>query len=43
MLSLPIAFSSVIGVFVPVGSDQYRAIEQLLQSAGAVEVRHEAA
>jgi hypothetical protein len=32
-----------IGIFVPAGSDQRRAIEQLLQSAGAVEVRHEAA
>lgn len=32
-----------IGIFVPAGSDQRKAIEQLLQSAGAVEVRHEAA
>jgi hypothetical protein len=32
-----------IGVFVPTSSDQIRSIEQLLRSAGAVEVRHEAA
>jgi hypothetical protein len=32
-----------IGVFVPAGSDQAGAVEQLLTSAGAVEVRHEAA
>jgi hypothetical protein len=32
-----------IGVFVPTTSDQIRPIEQLLRSAGAVEVRHEAA
>jgi hypothetical protein len=32
-----------IGVFVPTTADQIRAIEQLLRSAGAVEVRHEAA
>jgi hypothetical protein len=32
-----------IGVFVPAGSDQIRPVEQLLRSAGAVEVRHEAA
>lgn len=32
-----------IGVFVPTTSDQIRAIEQLLRTAGAVEVRHEAA
>jgi Protein of unknown function (DUF3341) len=32
-----------IGVFVPTTSDQIRSIEQLLRSAGAVEVRHEAA
>jgi hypothetical protein len=31
-----------IGVFVPTTSDQIRPIEQLLRSAGAVEVRHEA-
>jgi len=32
-----------IGIFVPVGREQHGAIEQLLRSAGAVEVRHEAA
>jgi len=32
-----------IGVFVPGGADQQGAVEQLLRSAGAVEVRHEAA
>jgi hypothetical protein len=32
-----------IGVFVPAGSDQLARVEQLLRSAGAVEVRHEAA
>lgn len=32
-----------IGVFVPAGTDQLRPIEQMLRSAGAVEVRHEAA
>src|SRR5690349_6035075 len=32
-----------IGVFVPVKSDQRGAIEQMLKSAGAVEVRYEAA
>jgi hypothetical protein len=32
-----------IGIFVPTSSDQIRPIEQLLRSAGAVEVRHEAA
>jgi hypothetical protein len=32
-----------IGVFVPAGSDQLAPVEQLLRSAGAVEVRHEAA
>ncbi|MDQ3137530.1 MAG: DUF3341 domain-containing protein [Gemmatimonadota bacterium] len=32
-----------IGVFVPAGSDQLKPVEQLLRSAGAVEVRHEAA
>ena len=32
-----------IGVFVPTSADQIRSIEQLLRSAGAVEVRHEAA
>ena len=32
-----------IGIFVPTTSDQIRSIEQLLRSAGAVEVRHEAA
>jgi hypothetical protein len=32
-----------IGIFVPSGADQLRALEQLLRSAGAVEVRHEAA
>jgi hypothetical protein len=32
-----------IGIFVPTTSDQIRPIEQLLRSAGAVEVRHEAA
>jgi hypothetical protein len=32
-----------IGVFVPAGGDQMRTIEQLLRTAGAVEVRHEAA
>jgi hypothetical protein len=32
-----------IGIFVPAGSDQRGAVEQLLRSAGAVEVRHEAA
>jgi hypothetical protein len=32
-----------IGVFVPAGADQLRPVEQLLRTAGAVEVRHEAA
>jgi Protein of unknown function (DUF3341) len=32
-----------VGIFVPTTADQIRAIEQLLQAAGAVEVRHEAA
>jgi hypothetical protein len=32
-----------IGIFVPGGSDQQGAVEQLLRSAGAVEVRREAA
>jgi hypothetical protein len=32
-----------IGIFVPTTSDQIWPIEQLLRSAGAVEVRHEAA
>ena len=32
-----------IGVFVPAGSDQAAALEQMLRSAGAEEVRHEAA
>ena len=32
-----------IGVFVPAGADQLGPVEQLLRSAGAVEVRHEAA
>jgi hypothetical protein len=32
-----------IGIFVPAGSDQVGPVENLLRSAGAVEVRHEAA
>jgi Alternative complex III, ActD subunit len=32
-----------IGIFVPGGTDQQAAVEQLLRSAGAVEVRREAA
>jgi hypothetical protein len=32
-----------IGIFVPAGSDQIGPVEQLLRSAGAVEVRHETA
>jgi hypothetical protein len=32
-----------IGVFVPARDDQVRTVEQLLRTAGAVEVRHEAA
>jgi hypothetical protein len=32
-----------IGIFVPAGSDQVAPVENLLRSAGAVEVRHEAA
>jgi hypothetical protein len=32
-----------IGIFVPAGRDQRGAVEQLLRSAGAVEVRHDAA
>ena len=32
-----------IGIFVPAGSDQIKPIEQLLRTAGAVEVRYEAA
>ena len=32
-----------IGIFIPAGSDQAGALEQLLRSAGAVEVRHEGA
>ncbi len=31
-----------IGVFVPAGTEQVRPVEQLLRSAGAIEVRHEA-
>ena len=30
-----------IGIFVPAGSDQVAPVENLLRSAGAVEVRHE--
>jgi hypothetical protein len=33
----------LIGIFVPAKGDQQGAVEQLLRSAGAVEVRHEAA
>ena len=33
----------MIGIFVPTTADQLGPIEQLLRSAGAVEVRHEAA
>jgi hypothetical protein len=32
-----------IGIFIPAGADQARGLEQLLRSAGAVEVRHEGA
>jgi hypothetical protein len=32
-----------IGIFVPAGSDEAGQVENLLRSAGAVEVRHEAA
>ncbi|MBA3521077.1 MAG: DUF3341 domain-containing protein [Gemmatimonadales bacterium] len=32
-----------IGTFVPGGRDQAGSVEQMLRSAGAVEVRHEAA
>ena len=32
-----------IGIFVPAGAEQSGALEQLLRSAGAVEVRHEGA
>ena len=32
-----------IGIFVPAGSDDSQPVETLLRSAGAVEVRHEAA
>ena len=32
-----------IGIFVPAGSDDMGRVENLLRSAGAVEVRHEAA
>jgi hypothetical protein len=32
-----------IGIFVPSGADQLGSLEQLLRSAGAEEVRHEAA
>ena len=32
-----------IGIFVPAGQDQAGSVENLLRSAGAVEVRHEAA
>ena len=32
-----------IGIFVPSGPDQLGPVEQLLRSAGAMEVRHEAA
>jgi Protein of unknown function (DUF3341) len=32
-----------IGIFVPAGAEQAGALEQLLRSAGAVEVRHEGA
>jgi hypothetical protein len=32
-----------IGIFVPAGTDQTGPVETLLRSAGAVEVRHEAA
>ena len=33
----------MIGIFVPTAPDQFGPIEQLLRSAGAVEVRHEPA
>jgi hypothetical protein len=32
-----------IGIFVPAGSEDMGRVENLLRSAGAVEVRHEAA
>jgi hypothetical protein len=32
-----------VGIFVPAGADQVGPVEQLLRSAGAVEVRHEGA
>jgi hypothetical protein len=32
-----------VGIFVPAGTDQVGPVENLLRSAGAVEVRHEAA
>ena len=32
-----------IGIFVPAGSDQRAPVEQLLRTAGALEVRHETA
>ena len=39
----PVYSDDQIGVFVPAGSDQAGTVEQLLRSAGAVEVRREAA
>jgi hypothetical protein len=39
----PVFSDDQIGVFVPAGSDQAGTVEQLLRSAGAVEVRREAA
>jgi len=37
------AWYDQIGIFVPAGSDDIGRVENLLRSAGAVEVRHEAA
>ncbi len=39
----PVYSDDQIGIFVPSSADQIRALEQMLRSAGAVEVRHEAA
>jgi len=39
----PLYSDDRIGIFVPGGADQVGPVEQLLRSAGAVEVRHETA
>jgi hypothetical protein len=39
----PVFSDDQIGIFVPAGAEQAGGLEQLLRSAGAVEVRHEGA